>query len=53
MTIMVTIQKTVLDYSQHPEEDLQPFFCEDVEITVADPKKDASAGVENIPAELV
>ena len=44
---------TVLDYSQPPEEDLQPILREEVEIEVASLKKDKSAGVDNIPAELV
>ena len=42
---------TVLDCSQSPEENLQPIFREEVEIAVASLKK--SAGVDNIPAELV
>ena len=44
---------TVLDCSQHPEEDLQSIFREEVEIAVAALKKGKSAAVENIPAELV
>ena len=43
----------VLDCSQPPEEDLQPILREDVEIAVASLKKGNSAGVDNIPAELV
>ena len=43
---------TVLDCSQPPEEDLQPILRE-VEIAVASLKKGKSAGVDNIPAELV
>ena len=43
----------VLDCSQSPEEDLQPFLREEVEITVASLKKGKSAGVDNKPAELV
>ena len=43
----------VLDYSQPPEEDLQPILREEVEISVASLKKGKSAGVDNIPAELV
>ena len=43
----------VLDYSQPPEEDLQPILREEVEIAVASLKKGKSAGVDNIPAELV
>ena len=43
---------SVLDYSQSPE-DLQPILREEVEIAVASMKKGKSAGVENIPAELV
>ena len=41
----------VLDSSQPPEEDLQPILREEVVIAVASLKK--SAGVYNIPAELV
>ena len=44
---------TVLDCSQPPEEDLQPIRHEEVEIAVASLKKGKSAGVDNIPAELV
>ena len=44
---------TVLDCRQHLEEDLQPILREEVEIAVAPPKKGKSAGVDNIPAELV
>ena len=40
----------VLDCSQPPEEDLKPILREKVEIAVA---KGKSAGVDNIPAELV
>ena len=43
----------VLDCSQPPEEDLQPILREEVEIAVASLKKWKSAGVDNIPAELV
>ena len=43
----------VLDFSQPPEEDLQPILCEEVEIAVASLKKEKSAGADNIPAELV
>ena len=43
----------VLDCSQPPEEDLQPFLREEVEIAVASLKKGKSAGVDTIPAELV
>ena len=42
----------VLDCSQSPE-DLQPILREEVEIAVASLKKGKSAGVDNIPAELV
>ena len=42
----------VLDCSQ-PREDLQPILREEVEIAVASLKKGKSAGVDNIPAELV
>ena len=41
-----------LDCSQPPE-DLQPILREEVEIAVASLKKGKSAGVNNIPAELV
>ena len=41
------------DCSQPPEEDLQPILREEVEIAVASLKKGKSAGVDNIPAELV
>ena len=44
---------TVLDCSQPPEEDLQPILSEEDEIAVASLKKGKSAGVDNIPAELV
>ena len=43
----------VLDCSQPLEEDLQPILREEVEIAVASLKKGKSAGVDNIPAELV
>ena len=43
----------VLDCSQPPEEDLQPILREEVVIAVASLKKGKSAGVDNIPAELV
>ena len=43
----------VLDCSQPPDEDLQPILREEVEIAVASLKKGKSAGVDNIPAELV
>ena len=42
----------VLDCSQAPEEDLQPILREEVEIA-ASLKKGKSAGVDNIPPELV
>ena len=38
---------------QPPEEDLQPILRVKVEIAVASLKKGRSAGVDNIPAELV
>ena len=44
---------TVLDCSQHPDEDLKPILYEAVEIAVAALKYGKSAGVDNIPAELV
>ena len=43
----------VLDCSQPPEEDLQPILRKEVEIAVASLKEGKSAGVDNIPAELV
>ena len=43
----------ILDCSQPPEEDLHPIFREEVEIAVASLKKGKSAGVDNIPGELV
>ena len=43
----------VLDGSQPPEEDLQPILREEAETAVASLKKGKSAGVDNIPAELV
>ena len=46
-------ENTVLDCSQPPEEDLQPILREEVEIAVASLKNGKSAGVDNIPAELV
>ena len=42
----------VLDYS-HPPEDLQPILREQVKIAIASLNKGKSAGVDNIPAELV
>ena len=42
-----------MDCSQPPERDLQPILREEVEIAVASLKKGKSAGVDNIPAELV
>ena len=47
------MNNTVLDYSKPLEEDLQPILREEVEIAVASLKKGTSAGVYNIPAELV
>ena len=44
---------TVLDCSLQQEEELQPILCEEVEIAVAALKKKKSAGVKNIPEELV
>ena len=43
----------VLNCSQPPEEDLQPILHEEVEIALASLKQGKSAGVDNIPAELV
>ena len=48
-----TGDNAVLDCSQPPEEDLQPILREEVEIAVASLKKGKSAGVDNIPAELI
>ena len=42
-----------LDRSQPPDEDLQPILHEKVESALASIKKGKSAGVDNIPAELV
>ena len=44
---------SLLDCSQPPEEDLQPILREEVEIALASLKRGKSAGVDNIPAELV
>ena len=44
---------TVLGCSQHPEEDLQPILHEEVEIAIVALKKGKSAGIDNIPGELV
>ena len=44
---------TVLDCSQHPEEDLQPILREEVEIAVSVLKKEKSSRVDKILAELV
>ena len=43
----------MLDCSKPPEEDLQRILHEEVETAVASQKKGKSAGVDNIPAELV
>ena len=43
----------VVECSQPPEEDPQPILRKTVEIAVASLKKGKSAGVDNIPAELV
>ena len=43
----------VLGCIQHSEEDLQSILREEVEIAVAALKTGKSAGVDNIPAELV
>ena len=43
----------VLDCSQPPEEDLQPILREEVGIAVASLKGGRSAGVGDVPAELV
>ena len=43
----------VLDCSQSPEVDLHPNLREGVEIAVASLEKKKSAGIDNIPAELV
>ena len=50
---MRAVDNAELDCSQLPKEDLQPVLREEVEITVASLKKGKSAGVDNIPAELV
>ena len=42
-----------MDCSQPPEEELQPILHEEVEIAVVSLEKRKSAGVGNIPAELV
>ena len=44
---------TVLDCSQLLEEDLQPILRVEVEIALASLEKGKSAGVDNIPAEVV
>ena len=44
---------TLLDCSQPPEKDLQPIHREEVETAVASLKKEKSAGVDNISAQLV
>ena len=49
----IIVYNAVLDCSQPPEEDLQPILRKEVEIAVASLKKGKSAGVDNIPAELV
>ena len=43
----------MLDCSHPPEEDLQPNIHREVEIAVAALKKGKSAGVDNIPTDLV
>ena len=43
----------MLDCIQPRKEDLQPIVREEVEIAVASLKKGKSAGVDNVPAELV
>ena len=42
----------VLDYSQLPEENLQPILRDEIEIAVGSLKRGKSAGVDNIPAEI-
>ena len=42
-----------LDCSQSPDEGLQPIHREEVDSAVASLKKGKSAGVDNIPVELV
>ena len=42
-----------MDCRKPPEADLPPVIREEVEIAVASLKKGNSAGVDNIPAELV
>ena len=53
MRVMVTIQLRPAVSSQHLEEILQPILREEVEIAVDVLKKGKSAGVDNIPAEIV
>ena len=53
-TTMRVVETTLYWTAASPaEEDLQPIFREEVEIAVASLKKGKSAGVDNIPAELV
>ena len=47
------VDNTVLDCSQPSEENLQTILRKEVQIAVASLKKGKSAGVDNIPAELV
>ena len=51
-TTMRVVETMLLDCSQPPE-DLQPILREEAETAVASVKKGKSAGVDNIPAELV
>ena len=43
----------VMDCSQPPKECLQPILREEVEIAIASLRNGKSAGVDNLPAELV
>ena len=47
------VERTLYWTALVPEEDLQPIIRKEVEIAVASLKKRKSAGVDNIPAELV
>ena len=50
---VVETREYLLHCSQPPEKNLQPSHHEEVEIAVASLKKGKSAGVDDIPAELV
>ena len=52
--ILLRTGMRVVETTQYwTEEDLQPILREEVEISAASLKKRKSAGVDNIPAELV